>query len=403
MKKILIIGAANLQHTVNFIDTLLVGDSENQVTVFNTEYKSDLISEIDSFYTGNAVKVVNTENLSHSKNRKIRAFFNIIRMGRALYEECRFNKQYDMCFILYCSWQSSIWVSKYHKYFKKIVPVYFGSDVLRNGKLTNRFFNKMNNMAEHIILPNLNTLEKFNEKTNNVYTTKSCVIQYPQKIVKTMLGYQSLYNKEHDRAFFDLPLDKVIILCGHTATTAEQYEEMIDSLSRCREDILDKCYFVFMMTYAPGDYQYYQEKVSNLLAKSNLNGTVLKSRIKYEDMPKLHYACDIHITTIKTDAFSCFLQEEMLAGNILIYGKWLNYYEIQNDQFFTFPINRVADLAETVDKVVEQIEDNIEKTKRNINGIVELASEEAIRNEWNHRVLKNDVNHERNSANESFI
>lgn len=388
MKKILVIGAANMQHTVNFIDTLLIGDPENQVTVFNTEYKNDLIPEIKSFYTDNAVKVVNTENLSRSKNRKIRAIINIMKMERVLRNECRSNKQYDICFILYCSWQSCIWVSKNHRYFKEIIPVYFGSDVLRNRNLTNFFFTKMNRVAEHIILPNLNTLEKFNEKTSNVYATKASVIQYPQKMVETMLKYQPLHNKELDRALFNLPLDKVVVLCGHTATTAEQYEEMIDALSKCRDDILDKCYFVFMMTYAPGDYQDYQKNICNLLTKSRLNGTVLKSRIKYEDMPKLHYASDIHITTIKTDAFSCFLQEEMLAGNILIYGKWLNYYEIENDNFFAFPINTISDLPDTVNDVVSQLENNTQKSKLNIKGIMELASKDAIRNEWNRIVFK---------------
>ncbi len=391
MKKILIIGAANLQHTVNFIDTLLIDDSKNQVTIFNTEYKSDLIPKIEAFYTDNAVKVINTENLSRSKNGKIRAVINLMKMKRVLHNECRLNKQYNMCFILYCSWQSSIWVSKYYKFFKKVVLVYFGSDVLRNEKLTNHFFNKMNNVAENIILPNLNTLEKFNEKTNNMYESKSCVIQYPQKIVATMLGYQPLHDKKHDREFFNLPLDKIIVLCGHTATAAEQYEKMIDALTRCRKDILDKCYFVFMMTYAPGDYQNYQEKICNYLLKSKLNGTVLKSRIKYEDMPKLHYACDVHITTIKTDALSCFLQEEMLAGNILIYGKWLNYYEIENEKFFSFPINTISDLTETVNMVIGKFEENIKMSKNNIKGIMELASENAIRNEWNRIIFKKQM------------
>jgi len=391
VKKLLIIGAANLQHTVNFIDTLLIDNSENQVTLFNTEYTSDLVPEIESFYVHHAVKVVNTEKLSRSKNGKVRAVLNLMRMERTLHNECRLNEQYDMCFILYCSWQSSIWVSRYHKYFKKVIPVYFGSDVLRNGKLTNRFFSKMNRVAGHIILPNLNTLKKFNEKTGNEYESKSCVIQYPQKMVATMLGYEPLHDKMRDREFFGFPLDKIIVLCGHTATTAEQYEEMIHSLSKCRDDILDRCHFVFMMTYAPGDYQDYQETISNLLAQSKLKGTVLKTRIKYEDMPKLHYACDVHITTIKTDAFSCFLQEEMLAGNILIYGKWLNYHEIENDRFFAFPVNAITDLSDTVNGVIDHIQDNIEKSKLNVKGIMELASEEAIRNEWNRIVFQKQM------------
>lgn len=382
MKKILIIGVANLQHTVNFMDTLLIGDPENQITVFNTEYKSDLEQEIKSFYDDNHVNIVNVPNLSQSKNRKVKAVLNVIKMGRTLGKTSRQNKQFDLCFILYCSWQSAIWVSEYHKFFKKVIPVYFGSDVLRNKKLNHYFFRKMNRAADSIILPNLNTFKIFNKKTGNTYEKKSYVIQYPQKIAESMLAYQPLQDKVQDRKLFNLPLDKIIVLCGHTATAAEQYEEMIHSLSKCRKDVLDKCYFIFMMTYAPGSYQDYQTKISDLLAESRLKGRVLKTRIKYEDMPKLHYACDVHITTIKTDAFSCFLQEEMLAGNILVYGKWLNYYEIEKDSFFTFPINRISELCDTMNDVIEHIEDNKEKSKGNVKGIMELASEETIQNEW---------------------
>lgn len=389
MKKILIIGAANIQHTVNFIDTLLAGDKEYRVTVFNTEYKNVLLPEIKSFYEGNFIKVVSAKKYSNAKNHKIKAVINFIKAEHVLHDECVHNQYYDFCFVLYCSWQSSVLISKYHKYFKEVVPVYFGSDVLRNRKINNRFFSKMNDVAKHIILPNLNTLEKFNEKTGNVFASKACVIQYPKKMVKNMLEYQSLYDKKQNREFFNLPLDKIIVLCGHTATTAEQYEDMIAALLNCRKDITDKCFFVFMMTYAPSECQEYQEKISTLLSQSHLNGTVLKSRIKYENMPRLHYACDMHITTIKTDAFSCFLQEEMLAGNILIYGKWLNYYEIENDDFFTFSINAIADLSNTMNEVVERIEYNLERSKQNIKGIMELASEESIRNEWDRVVFKN--------------
>ena len=391
MKKIFIIGAANSQHTVNFIDTLLVDNEENLVTLFNTEYKSDLLPEIKAFYEEHSVKVVNTENLSQSKNGKVRAVISLIKKERMLRKECRLNKKYDMCFILYCSWQSALWVSNYHRYFKSVFPVYFGSDVLRNSRLTNRYFSKMNEVADRIVLPNLNTLEKFNKKTGNRYEKKACVIQFPKKMVATMLAYQPSYNKVKDREYFNLPCDKIIVLCGHTATTAEQYEEMIDSLTKCREEVLEKCHFVFMMTYAPGDFQDYQEKITNRLAQSRLNGTVLKSRIKYEDMPKLHYASDVHITTIKTDAFSCFLQEEMLVGNVLIYGKWLNYYEIENNNFFAFPVNSIAELSNTVEEVIDHFEENRENSERNKKGIMELASEEAIRKEWDRLVFSKQI------------
>ncbi len=388
MKNILIIGVANLQHTVNFIETLLVDDPENKITIFNTEYKCDLDKEIQTFYHDNNINVVETAKLSQSKKGKIKTVVNLVKMDRVLRKECRRNKQFDVCFVLYCSWQTSFWMSRHHKCFKTVFPVYFGSDVLRNKKLTNRFFTKMNTVAKKIILPNLNTLEKFNEITNDAFKSKAHVIQYPKKMVTNMIAYEPLHDKVRDRELFGLPLDKIIVLCGHTATTAEQYEEMIESLSKCRRDIIEKCCFVFMMTYAPSDCTAYQEKISDMLNQSNLNGMVLKNRIKYEDMPKLHYACDMHITTIKTDAFSCFLQEEMLVGNILIYGKWLNYYEIENNNFFAFPVNTISELHETVNDVIQHFEENVEKSKINVKGIMELASVESIRSEWNRIVFK---------------
>lgn len=388
MKKILIIGAANLIHTVNFIDTLLVGEEQYHITVFHTAYHKDLAPEHAAFYERHAIRILNTEGLNPSRNTKINAVVNFLRMGRTLGRSCRQEARYDLCFVLYCSWQSSLWTTAYHRHFSRVVPVYFGSDVLRNRRLTNCFYRRMNGLADRIVLPNLNTMKNFHERTKDAYRDKSYVIQYPTKMVQTMLSYQPLSDKRRDRAFFGLPADKTLVLCGHTATTAEQYEAMIDSLSGCRSETLQKCFFVFMMTYAPGDYREYQERIARLLEQSPLRGRVLTERIKYEDMPRLHYACDAHITTIKTDAFSCFLQEEMLAGNVLIYGKWLNYYEIENDRFFAFPIHTIEELGSTLDGVVEQMEQNAERSRINVEGIIALASEEAIRQEWERIVLR---------------
>ena len=136
------------------------------------------------------------------------------------------------------------------------------------------------------------------------------------------------------------------------------------------------------MTYAPGDYRPYQAEIEERLNISSLESIVLKEYISQENMVKLHCAADIHITTIKTDAFSCFFQEEMLVGNVMVYGKWLNYLEIENDDYFAFPIESFGDLSGVMDDVIAKYEVYARKSKMNKNALLNLESNAAIKDSW---------------------
>ena len=94
------------------------------------------------------------------------------------------------------------------------------------------------------------------------------------------------------------------------------------------------------------------------------------------------FISNIHITTIKTDAFSCFLQEELYTGSIIVYGKWLNYYEIENGQYATVPINDFGELSKKIDEIIVNFEEYEHSSTRNRDAIVSLASEESIINSW---------------------
>lgn len=389
MKSALVIGNLDSIHTINFINSILVNNrTVDEICLFSTDsngsYKRK--KEYIDYYAKKNIQVVSTD-LGFQKNKILRRVSYTIKKTTALYKILRKNK-YDYCFELYCSEYSAMWGSLFSKRFEKLIPVFWGGDVLRNNKLNDVFFKKMLFSAYKIIMPNINCLKTFDQKTNYRYSDKTVVIQYPQKMVPSLKETEANVETNECKMKFHLPLDKKIVICGHTATRAENYIDMIRSLEKCTDVVLGGCYFVFMMTYSPEEYFSYQREVSEVLEKSKLNGIVLKEFMPYEEILKLHFASDIHITAIKTDAFSCFLQEELFSGSILLYGRWLKYYELENDNFFAVPFDKIDRIADVFSDVINNFEDYKNRTKRNRKGIIDLASEEAILKEWNQYVFK---------------
>lgn len=389
MKRILIIGAPNSQHTINFIDTILLSRKElfDEIILFSIEYQTEVRDCFEDYYRNNNIKLVQCNKVSVAGLRKIRAILNLFRTTRELNRLIKVNNMFDYCFILYCSLQGAFWASKYAKHFSRIIPVFFGSDILRNKRINNHYYQKMLAHSYKVILPNIHTGEVFSKKTRGRFDAKKNVIQYPNNMVNIMLDLETSIDEFDIRKKFGLPQNKIVVLCGHTATRAEQYEEMIKSLKKCNTTTRDECFFVFMMTTSPVECCTYQLEVERLLSDGVIKGVIFKKYINYLDMAKLHYASDIHVTTIKTDAFSCFLQEELISGSILIYGKWLNYYEIENGEFYAFSIDTIADLTRTLDDIVKDYEINVEKSKVNRTGILKLASRYSIQSEWNKYVF----------------
>lgn len=386
MRTALIIGSPDSIHTINFIESILIKNNKvDKIDLLSVDHDCDIKEEYRLFYEKNHIRIISSKTrLRLNRNTKRIDYF--VRKTTALYKITKKTK-YDYCFILYCSLYNAIWGGMFKRHFSKLIPVFWGGDVLRNTRLKSKAFKKMLIGSHRIIMPNLNSMRVFNEKTNSKYSDKTIVIQYPQKMVSALERTEHVLNINECKKLFGFPLDKRIVICGHTATRAENYEEVICNLEKCRKDVLNNCFFVFMMTYAPEEYQSYQKEVSNLLDSSKLHGIVLKDFIPYDNVLKLHYAGDIHITAIKTDALSCFLQEELFSGSILLYGKWLNYFELENEAFSSYSFNELYELPELLNDVVDNFEVYKENAKKNRQGIIELASEYAILNEWNEKVF----------------
>lgn len=383
-RSVILFGASDSRHLYNYISIILKDTAKfDDITIFNVAHISDTPREFADYYKERGITINNPQFTFRNIKGPLKSICNFTERTIALSRLLRKNK-YDYAIIHYCSWQAMRWVSLFCQHFSHIIPVFWGGDVLRNKKVNASYYRKVYSASDCIVLPNANSLKVFNKKTCNSFEDKSILIQFPQKMVSAFLAAEETMPSNKDvKEEYGFPQDKLIVICGHTATRAERYEQIIDELKNLPNNIINQCYFVFMMTYAPEEYRTYQTEVEHLINSYNIPGCVLKEYLNYDQMQKLHSVSDIHITNIKTDALSCFLQEQMLAGSVLVYGKWLNYLDIETPDFYAIPFEEIGQLANTLVDVVHEFESKKTKSMINRKGIINLASEEVITSEWN--------------------
>lgn len=383
-KSILILSSSDSRHVYNYIDIVLADRKIfEDITIFNVDYVEKTPTAFEEYYNKRNIEIINHKIWLKFDIPVLKSAYSFLERSLVLYKHLR-QKKYDYIIIHYCSWQSMQWVNWFKGYFKHIIPVFWGGDVLRNKKVNSRQYKKVYDSSDVIVLPNAHSLNMFNQSTSHKYKNKAILIQFPTKMVRTFIeAEKSMPNKMDVLQEYGFPNNRLIVICGHTATRAERYESMVEELVQLPNDIKNKCYFVFMMTYSPEEYQSYQETIERLIHKNGLYGCVLKEYLSYEQIQRLHYISDIHITNILTDALSCFLQEELLAGAVLIYGKWLNYHEIETSDFYAIPFENINELKTTFEDVVVNFRFYKERSAINKDGIIKLASEESILKAWN--------------------
>lgn len=381
---VLIMGCSDSRHVYNFINIVLSDPLEfDNVSIFNVAYVDHEPKEFDDYYKTRKIRVLNPSKKPSNIVGSLNSALNFAERTWALHKHLKSNN-YDYLIVHYCSWQAMRWVSLFGNSFHKIFLVFYGGDVLRNKSVKNHLFNKAYRKASSIILPNKHSYIVFNTKTHHRYENKTTLIQFPKKMVSAFLEFENrLPQRDKILDYFGFPKNKIIVLCGHTATRAERYEQIINQIKMIPDGIRDKCFWVFMMTYAPEEYETYQREIETSILNNHIHGCVMKEYLNYVQIQELHSVTSIHVTNILTDALSAFLQEQMLSGSIIIYGKWLHYDDIENENFFALPYNHINDLSDILIEVISDLDKYKKLSEKNRNGIISLASEQTVKNQWN--------------------
>lgn len=380
--RIQFINSSGKLHEYNFIR---VAVPEEDITIYSdTGYAQFATDEIAEYYHNHNIKVIKANDYAHINNRHLRILLNLF-SGLRLIWKSRIEK-YDYCFIHYLSTRRAILSLLIPSSTKQILITY-GTDILRRNNFNNFFFRKMLDRAYLIDFTSGNLKYTFENAYGKKYANKSIEIAFPCYSYGYINALQGKLSKDDIKNHFNFPLDKSVVVCGHTSTNEEQFDKMIDALEKIDDQAKSKYQFVFFMTYGAGDYKEYRAHIEQKLTNHTLSYTVLNKFLTSEEVAMIHIVSDVHITSIKTDAISFFMLEEMYAGATLLYGSWLHYVEFEGENNFgTMSFEDFDDLTIKLNMIAKG---EIPNKPSNIKSMIEsLSSNESIHEEWSKILYK---------------
>lgn len=391
--KILIIGDGNSIHLYNFIKVVLSDFEKNEITLFDMSIKNSNV-EAYNFYTKNRVKVILNNSFLDLVGSNLMKDIPKIRSGiykRKLHNRVKKLGDFDYCLLHFVDSLKSYLVYKHKKQFKRIIPIFWGSDLLRNPNLETKEYERLFKISYKIIFNTENMKREFSSFYGSRFTGKSEVIKFPT------LSFNKIDELENQMSFNDirtqlnLPLDKYVVVCGHAGSMADQHEQLVEAISHCDESVLDKCHFVFPMTYGEDNLIEYREQISKLMKKKEIKGEILRDYLVNKEMLKYMISADVHINVSKTDAFSGIMQENLYSGSFVIYGKWLNYLEIENSGIIAYPIKKISDVSRELDKLIMEFNELKQELKKNRKLISNISSPDIIKTLWKNKVFINSI------------
>lgn len=216
---------------------------------------------------------------------------------------------------------------------KSIIVTYYGSDILRaNRSEKNAQFEVLKNVDQiRAISPAIKVIFENTELENllqSCYLGNKNIDQiYEVAKSESKETYFKHLNTELRKKVFE---KDVVVVVGNNGTKNQQHLSIINELSNIASKIKEyNCLFIFPITY--GLTNSYRDKLESKLEKAGLSYILLEDYLPQEEHISLIVLSDLFITMQTSDAFSFYVQEQIVAGTIVLYGEWLPYGALEEE------------------------------------------------------------------------
>lgn len=180
---------------------------------------------------------------------------------------------------------------------------------------------------------------------------------------------------------YHIPMNKIVVTCGHNANIAHQHMKIIDALSELPENIQKQIVCVFPMTY-PDVFESNIEAVRNRLEKVKFEYVILTEFMDFQSMAEYALISDVMIHVQTTDQLSSTMLEEMYAGSVVIAGSWLPYKFLHEMGIYFLDVDTIPEVTAVLEDVVARIDTYQEKCKGNEEIVWNHSSWDALAPKW---------------------
>lgn len=270
---------------------------------------------------------------------------------------------YDVMQLLWIEWEWAYFYKIIRARAKTLNLNVGGSDFYRSEIGERNFKKKLILCADNVTAETKITVQEFKEYYENEVNCKMGLLPFGIETLP-VINSKNDFDKVQSKRKFHIPVDRIVVTCGHNAGEAHQHMKIIDSLEELRKDVKKQIVCVFPMAY-PQDRDSYIDMVRKRLEKSGLDYVILTEFMDFQGMAEYALVSDIMVHVQTTDQLSSTMLEEMYAGSIVIAGKWLPYEALHEMGIYFFDVNTIADLPPLLEDVILNIEKYKNKCKGN--------------------------------------
>lgn len=263
---------------------------------------------------------------------------------------------------------------------KKLVLSIWGSDFYAASKVDRQKQKKLIYISDVITFTNEITMEEFLRTFGENLREKCKICRFGLDLLDEINTLEKKCNIDIIKSELNIPKDKLIIVCGHSAAKNDNHLEIIKAIENISFK-KDKLFLIFLMTYPKYDLEYIK-RVENRLSKLSVPHIVLRDFISNKSLAKIRLVTDIFINILSTDQLNGALQESMYAGAIPIVGSWLPYDILKKYGCQLVEISDFKDLDLKLTYVLENIKKIMYKYKVNKQIIYRLSSWNNVIENW---------------------
>lgn len=333
--KVLMIGNPDSIYIKNLCEHVFNTDTYS-VAILNRS-PSGYIGRYSEFYSDKSIAII-------TPSKSMKSFLSVPFISGLLLKmwlhhvACR-RAKYDLCFIEYAAKESCDYVVKTKKQYGRIILSYWGSDLLRANKITEKAQKRVGALSSIITFESNNMRESFKGKFGDKYNDRLYVIPFP------MPNLDSIYCKQNDGA------ERIRIAIGYSASEAQHHIQILDSIALLDKTVKNRIKLCMLMSY--GGSKEYIEKVRLSAEKAGTEFEIMEHFLSPNEMAEYSESIDIYIHGIETDAFSASMLEMIVGGAVVIKGEWLKYDELDNIGVSLIDIGSYSQVGAVIESIIE--------------------------------------------------
>lgn len=312
----------------------------------------------------------------YSKLSMIRKLFYWIGMNRYLLSKYGYLKK-SVVDIQYVSVFYVMLLPFISATFDRIVLSFWGSDLLRQGKLILFLLRMLIRRSSAITFPTSDMADSFREKFGNRYDDRIHVIRFGNYFLDDL---DASGDDEVDVFVkkYGIDTSKTVVAVGYNRFCQHRHIEAINSFIENRISC-DRVFIIVPWTYGPRDDEY-KERVETVL-KGNYEYAFLTERLSDPELVALRKITDIQVIVQTTDGLNATMLETMYAGGEVIIGSWLQYKDIYERGINMWKVDNVKDTGAVLARVLDSPMSE-EKRKFNKELIRQLYSWKEVIKDW---------------------